>query len=84
MIYRRDLIDHFDWLADSRYLEEFCDESVVAIAMTAHGHGKDWVKWGGATWMTPEHFVDRYGLRIFVDRVREEDVLLSPDEDVCP
>jgi hypothetical protein len=26
MFYRRDLIEHFDWLAESKYLEEFCDQ----------------------------------------------------------
>jgi hypothetical protein len=44
MIYRGDLIEHYDWLAGSRYLDEFLDESVGAIAMTAHGHGGAWVR----------------------------------------
>jgi hypothetical protein len=80
MIYRRDLIDHFEWLAGSRYLEEFCDEALIAVAMTAYGHGDDWVKWGGP-WMTAEHFVARYDLRVFVDRLRDEDELLSSEEE---
>lgn len=74
MIYRRDLIEHFDWLAESEYLEEFCDEALVAISMTVYGHGRDFVKFGPA-WMAADHFVDRYGLRDFVDRVHEEEPL---------
>ena len=34
VFYRRDLIEHFDWLAESKYLEEFCDEALVAVSMT--------------------------------------------------
>jgi hypothetical protein len=81
MFYRRDLIDHFDWLAESEFLEEFCDEALVAVSMTAYGHGKEFVKFG-PTWMSAEHFVARYGLRDFVDRVREEDVLTPPAEEM--
>lgn len=72
VFYRRDLIEHFDWLAESKYLEEFCDEAFVAVSMTAYGHGRDFVKFGGC-WMAADHFVDRYGLGDFVDRLREED-----------
>jgi hypothetical protein len=81
MFYRRDLIEHFDWLAESRYLEEFCDEALVAITMTAYGHGGDYVKWGRNTYMAAGHFVARYGLQAFVERVREEDVLSLPEEE---
>lgn len=81
MFYRRDLIEHFEWLAESRYLEEFCDEALVAITMTAYGHGRDFVKWGYSTYMAADHFVARYGLQVFVDRVREEDVLSLPEEE---
>jgi hypothetical protein len=80
MIYRRDLIEYFDWLAESRYLEEFCDEAMVAVYMTAYGHGRDFVRFGPGTWMAADHFVDRYGLRPFVDRAREEDHLLHENE----
>ncbi|MBS1862405.1 MAG: hypothetical protein JSS68_11920 [Actinobacteria bacterium] len=81
MFYRQDLIDHFDWLADSRYLEEFCDEALVAISMTAYGYGNVFVKFGPNTWMAADHFVARYGLTEFVDRVRETDVLRLPEEE---
>lgn len=30
MIYRRDLIEHFEWLRDSKYLNEVLDEALVA------------------------------------------------------
>jgi len=80
MIYRRDLIEHFDWLAESKYLEEFCDEALVAVFMTAYGHGSDFVKFGGAS-MAADHFVARYGLRDFVDRAQEEDPLCPELED---
>jgi hypothetical protein len=76
MIYRRDLIEHFDWLAESKYLEEFCDQALVAISMTAYGHGGDFVKFGAATWMAADHFVDRYGLTEFVRRVHEDEPLI--------
>lgn len=80
MFYRRDLVEHFDWLAESEYLEEFCDEALVAVSMTAYGHGRDFVRFGTA-WMAADHFVDRYGLRDFVDRLRQEDPLCPGYQD---
>lgn len=81
MFYRRDLIAYFDWLAESRYMEEFCDEALVAITMTAYGHGGDFVRWGAGAYMAADHFVARYGLGDFVDRVRDEDVVGLPEEE---
>jgi hypothetical protein len=50
MIYRRDLIDHFQWLEGSEYLDEVLDEAVAAIVLTAYGHGRDWIQNGA--WMS--------------------------------
>jgi hypothetical protein len=83
MIYRRDLIEHYDWLAGSKYLDGFLDESVVAIAMTAHGHGSDWVRYG-ASWMAAHAIVDKFELWGFVDRMREEDHLPWPKDEWRP
>jgi hypothetical protein len=80
MIYRRDLLAHYDWLAGSKYLDEFLDESVVAIAMTAHGHGGAWVRLGAA-WMSADGIVWKFRLEPFVDRMREEDRIFPVEEE---
>jgi hypothetical protein len=74
MIYRRDLISHFEWLAGSRYFDEVLDEALVAIAMTAHGHGRDLVE-TGAAWTWAICTVERFGLEDFVERARSHLVL---------
>jgi len=74
MIYRRDLISHFEWLAGSRYFDEVLDEALVAIAMTAHGHGLDLVE-AGAAWTRAICTVERFGLEDFVERARSHLVL---------
>jgi hypothetical protein len=78
MIYRRDLLAHFDWLAGSDYLDEVLDEAVLAIALTAHGHGEEWVA-DGAAWMTADGLVERHRLEGFVERARSQ--LLFPPAD---
>jgi hypothetical protein len=71
MIYRADLIDHFDWLADSKYFDEVLDEALVAIAMVAHGHEHDLVQSGAAWWMA-NGLVEYHRLEEFVERARSE------------
>ena len=78
MFYRRDLIEHLDWLAESKYLEEFCDQALVCITMTAYGHGGTFLKYGSC-WMAADHFVVRYGLGDFVDLLREEDPFVADE-----
>ncbi len=73
MIYRRDLIEHFAWLEGSQYLDEVLDEAVVAIALTAYGHKRDWVQHGA--WMTAGAIVERLRLEEFVVRLRAERIL---------
>jgi hypothetical protein len=70
MVYRRDLVDHFEWLHGSKYLDEVLDEALVAIALTAYGHGGDLIQNGA--WMTADGVVERFGLEPFVERLREE------------
>lgn len=70
MVYRRDLIDHFQWLEGSEYLDEVLDEALVAIALTAYGHGQDLIQNGA--WMSAHSVVGRFGLESFVDKLREE------------
>ena len=69
MIYRSDLISHFEWLAGSRYYDEVLDEALVAIAMTAHGHGHDLVEIGAA-WTWAICTVERFELEDFVETAR--------------
>jgi hypothetical protein len=76
MVYRRDLIPHFEWLAGSKYFDEVLDEAVVAIAMTAHGYGEELVE-SGAAWMWADGLVERFGLEHFVEQARSE-LLLPP------
>ncbi len=71
MIYRRDLIDHFEWLEGSKYLDELLDEAVIAIAMTAYGHGGDLVQLGAA-WMSANGIVWKFQLEKFVEKTRSE------------
>jgi hypothetical protein len=78
MVYRRDLIPHFEWLAGSKYFDEVLDEAVVAIAMSAHGFESEWVE-TGAAWMSAGGLVERFGLEHFVAQARSE-LLLPPDE----
>jgi hypothetical protein len=70
MIYRRDLIDHFEWLSGSKYFDEVIDEALVAIAFTAHGHGGDWIELGAA-WMGAAAIIEKFELEEFVARARE-------------
>jgi hypothetical protein len=67
MIYRHDLIDHFDWLAGSRFFDEAIDEALVAIAFSAAGHSGDLVN-TGAAWMTAGGFVKKFELEHFVEK----------------
>lgn len=46
MIYRRDLIDHFQWLEGSEFFDEVIDEALVAIALTGYDHGRDLIQNG--------------------------------------
>lgn len=70
MVYRRDLIEHFKWLEGSEYFDEVLDEALVAIAMTAYGHGRDLIQNGA--WMNARGVVERFGLEQFVERLRAE------------
>lgn len=73
MVYRRDLVEHFEWLAGSKYLDEVIDEALVAIAFTAYDH--DWDMLQNGAWMSAGGIVERFGLEKFVDRLREERLL---------
>ena len=73
MIYRRDLIDRFAWLAGSRYFDEVVDEALVAIALTAYDHGTDLIQNGAWAWA--EDVVERFGLEDLVARMRSERLL---------
>jgi hypothetical protein len=70
MIYRRDLTDHFRWLAGSEYLDEVIDEALVAIALTAYDHGGDLIQNGA--WQNAKGVVERFELEPFVKRLRSE------------
>lgn len=74
VIYRHDLLEHFDWLSGSKHLDELLDESVIAVAFCARGH--DELINCGASWMTAAGFVAKFGLEPFVERARSE--LLVP------
>jgi hypothetical protein len=78
VIYRHNLLEHFDWLSDSKYLDEMLDESVIAIAFCARGHD-ELINWG-ASWMTTRGFVEKFALEPFVERARSE-LLLPPRGD---
>lgn len=71
MVHRRDLVDHFDWLSGSRYFEDVLDEALVAIALTAHGHGSEPVSYGAA-WMMADDVVEVLRLGCFLERARDE------------
>jgi hypothetical protein len=73
MIYRRDLIEHFEWLEDSKYLDEVLDEALIAIALTAYDHGSDWIRNGA--WMTADGVVERLQLEQFVERLQAERII---------
>jgi hypothetical protein len=74
MVYRHDLIAHFDWLAGSKYLDEVLDEALVAIALAAHGHRSELAELGAA-WMTAGGIVEKFALEEFVAKARAD---LSP------
>jgi hypothetical protein len=73
MVYRKDLEEHFEWLAGSEYFDEIIDEALVAIALTAYDHGWDWIQNGA--WMSASGVVERFGLEEFVERLRAERLL---------
>lgn len=79
MIYRKDLIDHFEWLAGSEYLEEALDEALIAIALCARGHRADMMKFGAA-WVMASYNVERYQLEEFVERERRDNFFIEGDE----
>jgi hypothetical protein len=71
MVHRRDLIDHFDWLAGSEYYEEVLDEALVAIALVAHGYDWELVEYGAA-WRPASGTVEVLGLEDFVEKARAD------------
>jgi hypothetical protein len=73
MVYRSELEEHFAWLAGSEYFDEVLDEALVAIALTAYDHGRDWIQNGA--WMTASGVVERFELEGFVERLRAERLL---------
>jgi hypothetical protein len=70
MIYRQDLVERLEWLEGSEFLDAVIDEALVAIALTAYGHGRDWIQSGA--WMSAEHVVERLGLGSLVAQLRRE------------
>ncbi len=83
MVYRHDLVPHFEWLAGSEYYDEALDEALVAIAMAAHGHEHDLVNFGAA-WVMASYNVERYDLEQFVERARSEWLLPPGDDPALP
>jgi len=79
MIYRRDLIDHFEWLSDSKYFTETLDEALIAIALCARGHSGDLMNFGAA-WVMASYHVERFGLEEFVEKERRDNISLDPVE----
>jgi hypothetical protein len=79
VIYRSDLIDPFEWLAGSEFFDEVIDEALVAIAITAHGHGTEMVQSGGAWWFAAD-FCRYHRLDDFVERARGERALWNKSE----
>lgn len=77
MIYRRDLIDHFDWLAGSEYFDAMIDEALIAIALCARGHRWDMMNFGAA-WVAPCYITERFELDEFVERERRDNLFLDP------
>jgi hypothetical protein len=73
MVYRKDLEQHFEWLAGSEYFDEVIDEALVAIALTAYDHGRDLIQNGA--WQSASGVVERFDLEEFVDRLRGERLL---------
>ena len=73
MVYRKDLEQHFEWLAGSEYFDEVLDEALVAIALTAYDHGRDLIQNGA--WMSASGVVERFELEELVARLRAERLL---------
>lgn len=73
MVYRKDLEENFEWLAGSEYFDEVLDEALVAIALTAYDHGRDWIQNGA--WQCASGVVERFQLEEFVERLRAERIL---------
>jgi hypothetical protein len=79
MIYRKDLLAHFEWLSDSKYLTEALDEALVAIALCARGHCGDMMNFGAA-WVMASYIIERFELEEFVARERRENIFLDAEE----
>lgn len=73
MVYRKDLEQHFEWLAGSEYFDDVIDEALVAVALTAYDHGRDLIQNGA--WQSASGVVERFELEEFVDRLRGERLL---------
>ncbi len=73
MVYRKDLEEHFEWLAGSEYFDEVLDEALVAIALTSYDHGRDLIENGA--WQSASGVVERFQLEEFVTRLRDERLL---------
>ncbi|HEV7770138.1 MAG TPA: hypothetical protein VGO66_05690 [Solirubrobacterales bacterium] len=79
MIYRKDLLVHYEWLSDSKYLTEALDEALVAIALCARGHSGDLMNFGAA-WVMASYIIERFELEEFVARERRENISLDAEE----
>lgn len=69
MVHRRDLVDHFGWLARSEFYDDVLDEALVAIELCAHGYRCELVA-HGAAWMMASGVVEVLGLEAFVEQAR--------------
>jgi hypothetical protein len=72
VIFRRDLIDHFEWLEGSEYYDEVLDEALVAIVLCAFDHRGDMLQNSCGAWQSADYIVQYFALRKFVSRVRAE------------
>lgn len=72
MIFRCELVDHFEWLQGSEYYDEVLDEALVAIVLHAYDHCGDMLCSGSGAWQSVDWVVQYFALWDFVARVRAE------------
>lgn len=70
MIDREELKAHFEWLAGSVYRDEALGDAVLAIELTALGHGDELMRYG-LSWMSADGVVEVFQLEGFVEAVRD-------------
>ena len=79
MMRRRELIKHFEWLAESVHYEDVLDEALISIELAARGLGDEWVEYGAAR-STASYVVAVFGLEGLVERSRADLAPFGPRE----